>query len=322
MKGTAGKTKPRVTKAPPAVPKPKISWPKTATAVVQSAAPAGTPRSDTAARRAGERFLVAGKRQALGPSAPAPQQVKVNVLDRRTAQRAGIDGVLLTVGRTDSTPQTANVHVSLHYAGLTRAAGASYGQRLKLVQLPSCVLTTPSAPQCRTATPVRSVNNPEPQQVTAEGVTVPAAAPAALPDARAAFAASGGAVVLAATAAAAGPSGNFTATPLAASGRWSAALNGGSFNWSYPIAVPAIPGDHKPDLELSYSSASIDGRSANSNNQASWAGDGFGMAAGGFVERSYKSCGDDGVKDGINTPGTCAGPTTTPPSASPATQAS
>lgn len=126
---------------------------------------------------------------------------------------------------------------------------------------------------------------------------------AGAPAARSLFAAGGGAVVLAAAPAAAGPAGSFNATPLAASGRWSADLNGGSFNWSYPLTVPAVPGDLKPELGLSYSSSSIDGRSANSNNQASWAGDGFGMAQGGFVERSYKSCGDDGVKDGINTPG-------------------
>ncbi|MFD5620938.1 polymorphic toxin-type HINT domain-containing protein [Streptomyces yangpuensis] len=299
VKGTAGKAKPRSTKTPPPVPKPKISWPKAASATVQVTTPAGTAAVKKAASQRSADLpvaLAAGKPSAPVWLAPAePQQVEVNVLDRSAAQKAGIDGVLLTLDRADAAPQGANVRISLDYSGFARAAGGSYGQRLNLVQLPSCVLTTPKAPECRKATPLRSVNNQETQQLTAESVALPAA--------RSAMLSGAGAMVLAAAPAAAGPSGSFTATPLAASGRWSADLHGGSFNWSYPITVPPVPGDHKPDLGLSYSSSSIDGRSANSNNQASWAGDGFGLAQGGFVERAYKSCGDDGVKDGINTPG-------------------
>ncbi|MFE1832072.1 hypothetical protein [Streptomyces yangpuensis] len=112
----------------------------------------------------------------------------------------------------------------------------------------------------------------------------------------------GGALVLAAAPAASGPSGDFAATPMAASGRWSTDLNGGSFAWSYDIGVPPVPGDLKPGIGLSYSSASIDGRSANSNNQSSWAGDGFAMGQG-FVERAYKPCADDGVENNGIKPG-------------------
>ncbi|MFD9535101.1 polymorphic toxin-type HINT domain-containing protein [Streptomyces sp. NPDC060010] len=321
VKGSAGKVKPRTTKTPPAVAKPAITWPKAGSTTVRLAASAAPKPAASGARtaktspsqvgatgplRVGTLPVQLGAAEAF--SAPAvPQEVKVEVLDHSAAQRAGVDGVLLTLDRADSAPQSANVDVSLDYGTFARAAGASYGQRLKLVQLPSCALTTPDRPECRTATPLRSTNNPERSQLTAKQVSVPAAphvsGKAGAPAARSLFAAGGGAVVLAAAPAAAGPAGSFNATPLAASGRWSADLNGGSFNWSYPLTVPAVPGDLKPELGLSYSSSSIDGRSANSNNQASWAGDGFGMAQGGFVERSYKSCGDDGVKDGINTPG-------------------
>ncbi|MEU9234464.1 polymorphic toxin-type HINT domain-containing protein [Streptomyces subrutilus] len=300
VKGTAGKAKPRITKTPPPVPKPKVSWPKAASATLQVTPPADiVPAQKDASGRAAEVPVAVAADKPSAPVwlAPAgePQQVKVNVLDRSAAQKAGIEGVLLTLGRTDDAPQGANLRVSLDYSGFARAAGGSFGQRLNLVALPSCVLTTPKAPECRKATPLKSVNNQETQQLTAQDVALPAA--------RSALLSGAGAMVLAATPAAAGPSGSFTATPLAASGRWSADLHGGSFNWSYPITVPPVPGDRKPDLGLSYSSSSIDGRSANSNNQASWAGDGFGLAQGGFVERAYKSCGDDGVKDGINTPG-------------------
>ena len=46
-------------------------------------------------------------------------------------------------------------------------------------------------------------------------------------------------------------------------------------------------------MSLSYSSASVDGRTSANNSQASWVGDGWDYNPG-FIERSYKSCADDG----------------------------
>ncbi|MFD0382797.1 hypothetical protein ACFQ2B_11705 [Streptomyces stramineus] len=69
----------------------------------------------------------------------------------------------------------------------------------------------------------------------------------------------------------------------------------GAFNWSYPIAVPAVPGGLQPTIALGYSSQSVDGRTAASNTQPSWIGDGWSWEPG-FIERRYKPCNDD--KDG------------------------
>ncbi|WP_157549342.1 hypothetical protein [Nonomuraea candida] len=60
---------------------------------------------------------------------------------------------------------------------------------------------------------------------------------------------------------------------------------------------PSLGGD-EPELSLAYSSQSLDGRTAATNNQASWAGDGFELSPGGYIERRYKSCTLDGKKTG------------------------
>ena len=54
-----------------------------------------------------------------------------------------------------------------------------------------------------------------------------------------------------------------------------------------------------PDLGLSYNSGRIDGQTGTTNNQSSWVGDGFDLWSG-FIERRYKPCYDDGVKNGAN----------------------
>jgi hypothetical protein len=87
-------------------------------------------------------------------------------------------------------------------------------------------------------------------------------------------------------------SGNPGATPLAPSATWDVSARTGDFTWSYPLRVPPAPGGLEPDLALSYSSASIDGWTSATNNQPSWAGDGWDLNPG-FVERTYGGCSDD-----------------------------
>ncbi|MFE7215967.1 polymorphic toxin-type HINT domain-containing protein [Streptomyces sp. NPDC057611] len=101
--------------------------------------------------------------------------------------------------------------------------------------------------------------------------------------------------VLAATAEAAGPTGSYKATSLDPSGTWSAGGSTGAFTWSYPIDVPEVPGGPTPPITLAYSSQAVDGRTAASNNQPSWIGDGWSWEPG-YIERRYKACNDD--KDG------------------------
>ncbi|MDV6014403.1 RHS repeat-associated core domain-containing protein [Haloechinothrix sp. LS1_15] len=99
--------------------------------------------------------------------------------------------------------------------------------------------------------------------------------------------------VLAAVAGAKGPEGDFTATDLSPAGEWAAGNQSGSFEYSYPFQTPDVPGGLKPNLQLSYDSGSVDGRTSATNNQASWVGDGWGFTPGGFIERQYKPCAED-----------------------------
>ncbi|MCP2337364.1 RHS repeat-associated core domain-containing protein [Actinomadura rupiterrae] len=130
--------------------------------------------------------------------------------------------------------------------------------------------------------------------------TSPSAPPAQAPKASSAPSSSGGAL-LALTAGASGPQGDFSATPLSASATWQVSNQSGDFTWSYPIRLPATQAGPTPQIGLSYSSGSVDGRTSATNNQPSWIGEGFDYWPG-YIERKYKPCSDDGEK-GTPAPG-------------------
>ncbi|WP_189214110.1 RHS repeat-associated core domain-containing protein [Actinokineospora fastidiosa] len=96
--------------------------------------------------------------------------------------------------------------------------------------------------------------------------------------------------------------GAFTQTPLAASATWEVSPHTGDFTWTYPLRVPPVPGGQAPDLALTYNSATVDGRTSATNNQASWVGDGWQLSVG-FIDRTYGACSTDDM-----------GGTTPPPS--------
>ncbi|MFE6056929.1 RHS repeat domain-containing protein, partial [Kitasatospora sp. NPDC056446] len=205
--------------------------------------------------------------------------------------KAGVNGLLLTVTGADE-----NGGLAVDYSSFAQAAGSGFGSRLRLVRLPECALTTPDLPECRVQTPLPGGNDPAKQTVAADALTTAPAGSMRLQ-------AAPGAMVLAATTGSAGPSGDYKATPLSSASSWSTSLNSGSFTWSYDISLTGMPGGLTPKIGLSYNSGAIDGRTSNSNNQASWAGDGFDLSPG-FVERSYKACADDGApKTGKSSPG-------------------
>src|SRR5262249_6816035 len=106
-----------------------------------------------------------------------------------------------------------------------------------------------------------------------------------------------------------GPTGDFSATPLAASATWNSATSTGDFSWSYPLRVPPAVGGPVPDVALAYTSGSVDGRTAASNNQPSWVGEGWDLWSG-YVERRYKACADDlggGANNTVKTGDLCWG---------------
>ncbi|MEU2262681.1 polymorphic toxin-type HINT domain-containing protein [Streptomyces sp. NPDC019645] len=263
----------------------------TASEAVNAADAARAARQQNAAQwpkpgSAGIPLTVSGRRAAAGGlpvtlkgvAGGTPGQATVTVVDRKTTKSLGISGVLLTA-RADK-PGKADLGVD--YASFASAIGGDWSGRLRLSQLPACALATPQLARCRTLTPLASRNDVTAQRLTA-GVE---------------FAASKAPVVFAVAAASPGQSpsgaGDYSATPLAASSSWEAGGSSGSFTWSYPMSVPKPAAGPSPSLNLAYDSGSIDGRTAATNNQGTTVGEGFGLSALSYIERSYDSCDRDG----------------------------
>ncbi|MCP2343147.1 RHS repeat-associated core domain-containing protein [Actinomadura rupiterrae] len=286
-------------------PAPRTAWPKSGTAEVDVPKAAGLDKANRSpAARAGDlpvSVTAPAARPGLRSNAHSTQtagKVQVRVLDRHDAQRAGVNGLVFSVGRSDA-PTAGQVGVQLDYSAFDQAFGGSYGSRLRLVQLPGCALSTPERPECRTTTPLAAANNTQNRTLagTVDAAPVPSGPqqrPHADPHTTTTTASAAGPTVLAAVSGTGGDQGDYKATALSPSATWQVGTQTGDFNWSYPMRVPPVPGGLAPDLKLSYSSASIDGRTSNANNQSSWAGDGFELWPG-YIERKYKACKDDGV---------------------------
>lgn len=279
---------------------PKVQWPKAGTATVDLSGPtARESAAGSAVRPAGSlpvsvaasaASAAPGKSSRQSPSTTGKStklaKVKVAVADRAATDAAGIDGLLLSVGRADGATGPGRARVQVDYSSFRGAYGGDWASRLRLTELPACALTTPKKPACRTGKPIATDNDTASGRLTATvGVAGTSAA--------------GGVTVLAAAAEASGPSGDYKATSLQPSGTWSAGGSTGAFNWSYPIGVPAVPGGLQPSVGLGYNSQTVDGRTAASNNQPSWIGDGWSYEPG-YIERRYKACNDDKT-DGTNT---------------------
>ncbi|MEV7279286.1 RHS repeat-associated core domain-containing protein [Streptomyces sp. NPDC093111] len=285
-----------------------VTWPLPGrTTLDLGAVPAGARRS--AAGKAGSLPVTvtstaaapgARSRSALaakpGATKPATTRVDVTVADRAATRRAGVDGVLLSVrpaAGTTGSAASGRSEVSVDYAAFKGAYGGDWAARLRLVELPGCALTTPERAECQRRRPLAGRNDTEKLRVSAE---LPAASGAGAPtgaaSARTAAFSSGGATVLALTAGAGGSSGDYKASPLQASGAWSAGGSTGALSWNYPVKVPSVPGGLVPGIALGYNSQSVDGRTAASNNQPGWLGDGWSYEPG-FIERRYIGCEDD-----------------------------
>lgn len=239
---------------------------------------------------------------ARTPAVDAPElTARVSIHDQTSAHKAGVRGLLLSVQRTDSGAGTAPMSVELDYRSFSGAYGGDWGSRLRFRTLPACALSTPQKAECRTGVPVASVNDAESGTLTGTYAARSASE-------------SSEAVVLAITADPSGPKGSYKATSLSPSGSWSGGGATGDFSWSYPMEIPASLGGPGPSVGLSYSSASVDGRTLATSQQPSWVGDGWDMGSN-FIERSYVPCAEDRKADtGFNNPTThptgdlCQGP--------------
>ncbi|MGW1881296.1 polymorphic toxin-type HINT domain-containing protein [Streptomyces sp. NPDC001970] len=234
---------------------------------------------------------VAGGKPGTRPAGTAsPDHVRVTLANRKTTQRAGIQGLLLSIQPTSTTTAPGAAEVQVDYAGIESAFGAGWSSRLRLVQLPACALTTPGKAECLKAVPLATDNDTAGRTLTAT-VAFPATQGTGR-QSRTTAATSSSMVVLAAAAAADGGEGSFKATSLSPSGSWSAGGNSGGFGWSMPLTVPPVPGGLQPKVALSYNSSAVDGRTSSTNNQTSWIGEGWDYSPG-FIERSYAGCEND-----------------------------
>jgi RHS repeat-associated protein len=205
-----------------------------------------------------------------GTAAAVPSAVKVDVLPHDNATRAGRQ-MLLRVARADGKAAAGKVDVAVDYATFKKAYGADFASRLRLVEVPDCATAACGS----VVVPYRN------DTVTG---TVTATVDLAASGARA--------TTLALTSGPSSSAGDFTATPLKASSTWAGGDQSGDFTWSYPMRVPPGQGGPEPIVALNYSSTSVDGEMAASNNQPGWVGEGFDYQPGSIV-RNYKACSDD-----------------------------
>ncbi|MFC4009048.1 RHS repeat domain-containing protein [Nonomuraea purpurea] len=249
-----------------------------------SAAPAVTwPRAGAVELAPGSSGKVAPGSLSVRVDAPSdraepPEQVKLEVLER--AKSASVPGVVLRVSPGRAATRGGKARLRMDYSGFRHAFGGDYAARLRLVKLPDCALEA-AARDCPAPEPVRAENDVRAGTLTAD-VDVAAA------EGR----------LYGLTSAPASASGDYKATPLAASATWAVGPQSGDFSWNYPMRVPPAIGGDEPTVSLGYSSQSVDGRTSATNNQASWAGEGFDLTPGGYIERRYKSCSADGKQTG------------------------
>ncbi|HXS64881.1 MAG TPA: RHS repeat-associated core domain-containing protein [Streptosporangiaceae bacterium] len=243
---------------------------------------------------AGTANLTFGQR-GRGAGAAGPAVVpgaRVRVFGQAQARRLGISGVVLKVSATAG--PGGLVSVGLDYSKFANAVGGDFADRLHLVELPACALTTPRVARCQRQTPVDS--SLEPRREVVSGAVMlgsPGQATMAGPAARLVAPSAGRSVVLAAVSGPSGSNGDFTVSSLSPKETWAGGGAAGDFTWSYPIQVPDPAAGIAPTVALDYDSSSVDGRVASTNNQFGMVGEGFTLSSDNYIERTYPDCADD-----------------------------
>ncbi|MBN6055985.1 type IV secretion protein Rhs [Nonomuraea sp. RK-328] len=251
---------------------PGVTWPKPQTAELGGAAQLKAADAAFPVRLAEPK---GGDAKTAKAAESGP--VRVELLDPAQVQRAGLLGVALRVSPGQGVAAKAGkTRLQIDYSGFRHASGGDYGSRLRVVKLQDCALTAATG-ACPLPEPVPSENDTKAGTLTADFDT---------------------SALYAVTAAASGPAGDHAATSLAPSASWSVGAQSGDFNWDYELRSPPALGGDEPELSIDYSSQSVDGRTASTNNQPSWVGEGFELNPSGYIERRYKSCMVDGKKTG------------------------
>jgi RHS repeat-associated protein len=290
----------KVKRAPVAVPKRQgKAWPVAGSAVVSllpaesQSAPARRVAGYVLRKDRSVAAMIGGLRSAgrlpvvagLAARAGGPSAVEVAVLPHAAATAAGVRGVVFTVRTVRG--GRGIVPVGLNYQSFAAVSGGNYGLSLRLMDLPACALTTPARPACRRGQPLKSENDAATQTVTTQ-LQLPGATGLAGSTTRS------GMMVLAAQDAytdGGGSAGSYNATTLKPSGTWTAGDSDGSFNYSYPMQLPAAPGGLAPQVGLNYDSGAVDGQTAQTQVQSSWVGDGWSTPQS-FISQTFIPCQD------------------------------
>ncbi|PZT77983.1 MULTISPECIES: ricin-type beta-trefoil lectin domain protein [unclassified Streptomyces] len=254
------------------------------------------------------------------------------------SQAAEVDGLLMEITPPATADPEAEVTVGVDYTSFADLYGPQAADRFGVVLLPNCVVDAPTEGECApeapaqepaagttaSAQPLASEIEVVRPKTTAkllaaaekQGETlrtrrvVSASVPVsellgsgagskASGAMRAAASEGTGSRAVGVLDTGASAAGDFTATPLQSSGSWAAGSSSGAFTYGYQVQVPEAAGGLTPQVALSYSSQSVDGRTSATNNQASWIGDGWDYNAG-SITRSYASCRQDAKKAGAN----------------------
>ncbi|MCU7724010.1 polymorphic toxin-type HINT domain-containing protein [Actinoplanes sp. KI2] len=190
-------------------------------------------------------------------------KVTVAVRDHAAATKAGVAGLILDVSRADGVRAAGQAEVTVDYSSFAHAYGGDWSSRLRLISLAD-------------GHELAGKNNTAASTVTA---LVP-------------LAADGAAVSVALAAGPSGQDGTYAATSLSQAGTWQVSQQTGAFSWGQDLRMPPSLNGPGPKLSLSYSSLSVDGRTAGTNTQGSWIGDGWDMWPG-YIERQYTACQED-----------------------------
>jgi len=299
--GDAGAARTRAVAGAQVVPSKStpVSWPSGSAqvglvrAVSAGSGPRAALRLGASVRAGSLPVSIAGADASSG----AVRSVSVSLASHSEAAAAGVNGVILSMMRGDGGASASSAEVSLDYSSFAAAYGGGFGDRLNLVELPACALTTPQVAKCRVQIPVTFTNDRSARTLNARVSLGAGGVIAASPGSSSRSSAAGvaaGAMVLAATSSGAGSAGTYTATSLSQAGSWTSGGSSGAFTYSYPVALPPSTGGKAPSVTLSYDSSSVDGRTSAKSAQASWIGDGWDYSPG-YVERSYLPCSQDGI---------------------------
>ncbi|HCU49522.1 MAG TPA: hypothetical protein DGG94_06935 [Micromonosporaceae bacterium] len=294
--------------------KPVVAWPRPGSAIIDVSA-AGSRTAVPVVRVGGLPVTVSAVQNGavagvLGSASleaePAPSKVRVEVLDRAKA-----GGTLaLRVSRADGGSGPAKVRVSLDYSAFRLGFGAGWESRLEMRLLPECGLGPVTPVQALrkecTGIDLPVVNDMKTGVISAD---VDFMAPVRLPAVKAGARESAvlgepqtsassldGSQPLIVTMASSSESekwGSFSKTDLKQAGSWASGTNSGDFTYSYPIDVPGVPGELEPEIELAYSSQSVDGQTSSEHGQSGLVGEGWSLSAGGFIETTYRPCKED-----------------------------